>query len=45
MDSNWPNNSGVSWNIQDLNIVAFVQFDGAGQNNKKVYQVEALAFD
>ena len=45
MDSNWPNDSGVSWNIQDLNLVAFVQFDGAGQNNKKVYQVEALAFD
>ncbi len=45
MDSNWPNDSGVSWNVQDLNLVAFVQFDGAGQNNKKVYQVEALAFD
>tara|TARA_Y100000816_G_C26105502_1_gene587309 strand:- start:67 stop:936 length:870 start_codon:yes stop_codon:yes gene_type:complete len=45
MDSNWPNDSGVNWNIQDLNLVAFVQFDGAGQNNKKVYQVEALAFD
>ena len=45
MDSSWPNDSGVSWNIQDLNLVAFVQFDGAGQNNKKVYQVEALAFD
>ena len=45
MDSNWPNDSGVSWNVQDLNLVTFVQFDGAGQNNKKVYQVEALAFD
>ena len=45
MDSNWPNDSGVSWSVQDLNLVAFVQFDGAGQNNKKVYQVEALAFD
>ena len=45
MDSNWPNDSGVNWNVQDLNLVAFVQFDGAGQNNKKVYQVEALAFD
>jgi len=45
MDSNWPNDSGVSWNVQDLNLIAFVQFDGAGQNNKKVYQVEALAFD
>ena len=45
MDSNWPNDSGVSWNVQDLNLVVFVQFDGAGQNNKKVYQVEALAFD
>ena len=45
MDSNWPDDSGVSWSVQDLNLVAFVQFDGAGQNNKKVYQVEALAFD
>ena len=45
MDSNWPGDSGVSWNVQDLNLIAFVQFDGAGQNNKKVYQVEALAFD
>ena len=45
MDSNWPNDSGVNWSVQDLNLVAFVQFDGAGQNNKKVYQVEALAFD
>ena len=45
MDSNWPNDSGVSWSVQDLNLVAFVLFDGAGQNNKKVYQVEALAFD
>ena len=45
IDSNWPNDSGVSWSVQDLNLVAFVQFDGAGQNNKKVYQVEALAFD
>ncbi len=45
MDSNWPNDSGVSWSVQNLNLVAFVQFDGAGQNNKKVYQVEALAFD
>jgi len=45
MESNWPNDSGVNWSVQDLNLVAFVQFDGAGQNNKKVYQVEALAFD
>ena len=45
MDSNWPNDSEVSWSIEDLNLVAFVQFDGAGQNNKKVYQVEAHAFD
>ena len=45
MDSNWPDDSGVSWSVQDLNLIAFVQFDGAGQNNKKVYQVEALAFD
>ena len=45
MDSNWPNDSGVSWSIEKLNLVAFVQYDGAGQNNKKVYQVEALAFD
>ena len=27
MDSNWPNDSGVNWNIQDLNLVAFVQFE------------------
>ena len=45
MDDDWPNDSGVSWSIEDLNLVAFVQFDGAGQNNKKVYQVEAHAFD
>ena len=45
MDSNWPDDSGVSWSVEDLNLVAFVQFDGAGQNNKKVYQVEALPFD
>ena len=45
MDDDWPNDSGVSWSIEDLNLVAFVQFDGAGQNNKKVYQVEVHAFD
>ena len=45
MDSNWPDDSGVSWSVEDLNLVAFVQIDGAGQNNKKVYQVEALPFD
>jgi len=45
LDSSWPNDSAVSWSINDLNIVAFVQFDGAGTNNKKVFQVEALAFD
>ena len=45
MDSNWPDDSGVSWSVEDLYLVAFVQFDGAGQNNKKVYQVEALPFD
>jgi hypothetical protein len=45
LDSNWPNNSAVSWNVEDLNIVAFVQRDGEGESNKKVFQVEALAFD
>ena len=45
MDSNWPDDSGGSWSVEDLNLVALVQFDGAGQNNKKVYQVEALPFD
>ena len=33
-----------SWSEEDLNIVAFIQFDGAGAE-KRVYQVEAMAFD
>tara|TARA_Y100000748_G_scaffold298387_1_gene293604 strand:- start:581 stop:1462 length:882 start_codon:yes stop_codon:yes gene_type:complete len=45
LDSNWPNNSSVSWSVEDLNIVAFIQRDGSGESNKKVFQVEALAFD
>lgn len=37
MDSNWPNNSSVQWDISDLNIVAFVQ----NYTTKEVYQAEA----
>ena len=37
MDSNWPNNNTVTWDISDLNIVAFVQ----NYSSKEVYQVEA----
>ena len=37
MDSNWPNNSTVTWNISDLNIVAFVQ----NYSSKEIYQAEA----
>ena len=44
LDSNWPNDSGVSWDPSDLNILAFVQFDGGGVNNKKIYQVEEIDF-
>ncbi len=44
LDSNWPNDSGVSWSPSDLNILAFVQFDGGGPNNKKIYQVEEIDF-
>ena len=45
LDSNWPNNSSVSWNVEDLTLVAFVQFDSNGPNEKKIFQVEALHFD
>tara|TARA_B100001173_G_C15925267_1_gene520338 strand:+ start:185 stop:1063 length:879 start_codon:yes stop_codon:yes gene_type:complete len=45
LDSNWPNNSNVSWSTEDLNIIAFVQFDNAGVNEKRIFQVEALSFD
>ena len=44
LNSNWPNDSGVSWDPSDLNILAFVQFDGGGVNNKKIYQVEEIDF-
>ena len=44
LDTNWPNDSGVSWDPSDLNILAFVQFDGGGVNNKKIYQVEEIDF-
>ena len=36
MDSNWPNNSTVTWDISNLNIVAFVQ----DYSSKDVYQAE-----
>lgn len=45
LDSNWPNNSNVSWSAEDLTLVAFVQFDNSGPNEKKIFQVEALSFD
>ena len=45
LDSNWPNNSAVSWSVEDLTLVAFVQFDNSGPNEKKIFQVEALHFD
>ena len=45
LDSNWPNNSGVSWSTEDLTLVAFIQFDNAGTNDKRIFQVEALSFD
>ena len=37
MDSNWPNNNSVTWDISDLNIVVFVQ----NYTSKEVYQAEA----
>jgi len=37
MDPNWPNNANVSWDISDLNIVAFVQ----NKSTKEVYQAES----
>ena len=37
MDSNWPNNNSVTWDISDLNIVVFVQ----NYTSKEVYQSEA----
>ena len=45
LDSNWPNNSGVSWTNEDLTLVVFVQFANAGANEKRIFQVEALSFD
>ena len=45
LDSNWPNNSAVSWSAEDLTLIAFVQFDNSGPNEKKIFQVEALHFD
>jgi|TARA_B100001146_G_scaffold84539_1_gene75131 hypothetical protein len=45
LGSNWPNNSGVSWSTEDLTLIAFVQFDNSGSNEKKIFQVEALNFD
>jgi hypothetical protein len=45
LDSNWPNNSAVSWSAEDLTLVAFVQFDNGGANEKRIFQVEALHFD
>ena len=45
LDSNWPNNSNVSWSAEDLTLVAFVQFDNSGPNEKKIFQVENLNFD
>ena len=45
LDSTWPNNSAVSWSVEDLTLVAFVQFDNSGPNEKKIFQVEALHFD
>ena len=45
LDSNWPNNSAVSWSVEDLTLVTFVQFDNSGTNEKKIFQVEALHFD
>ena len=45
LDDNWPNDSNVSWSVEELTLVAFVQFDSAGPNQKKIFQVEALSFD
>jgi|TARA_B110000263_G_scaffold75088_1_gene65555 hypothetical protein len=45
LDSNWPNNSGVSWTNEDLTLVVFVQFANAGANEKRIFQVEAFSFD
>jgi len=36
LDSNWPNNSTVTWDISNLNIVVFVQ----DYSSKDVYQAE-----
>tara|TARA_Y100001970_G_scaffold288404_1_gene415602 strand:- start:815 stop:1693 length:879 start_codon:yes stop_codon:yes gene_type:complete len=44
LDANWPNDSGVSWSPSDLNILAFVQYDGGGDNDKRIYQVEEIDF-
>ena len=45
LDDNWPNDSNVSWSVEELTLVAFVQFDSAGPTQKKIFQVEALSFD
>jgi len=36
MDEDWPNNSTVSWDIENLNIIAFVQ----NYTTKEILQVE-----
>jgi len=36
MDSNWPNNNSTTWDIENLNIVVFVQ----NYTSKEVYQAE-----
>ena len=44
LNNTWPNNSGVTWSPSDLNIIAFVQFDGGGETDKKIFQVEEIDF-
>ena len=44
LNNSWPNDSGVTWSPSDLNILAFVQFDGGGENDKKIFQVEEIDF-
>jgi hypothetical protein len=39
MDPNWPDNSQVSWNIDNLKVVAFVQ----NYTTKEIYQAEAAS--
>lgn len=38
MDQDWPNNTNVTWDISDLNIVAFVQ----NYSTKEIYQAESV---